>query len=184
MVRGVTQPRSLIRFCLLKEDVTLEQMVFRRICFCKVVGLILFTWFSYQFDLALLDSVFYPPVSHVKEFWEFLAEVGSGDAFCGGVVGQYAGSAGWLLVVEFGQRGDDGDCLLAADKDAACLYFSCGGDNVLEGFKNDLDGTVEQRASRGGVDEIEDAGDATEWLGEDEVSCVRLDVKDHVACME
>ena len=43
-----------------------------------------------------------------------MAEVGGEDAFCGGIVGRYAVSAGWMSVVEFGQRGDDGDCLLAA----------------------------------------------------------------------
>ena len=71
--------------------------------FCKVVGSIFFTWFPYQFELALFDSVFYPPVSHVEGFWEFLAEVSGKDAFRGGVVGRYAGSAGWLLVVDFEQ---------------------------------------------------------------------------------
>ena len=110
--------------------------------------------------------------------------MGGEDAFRGGVVGLYAGSSGWLLVAEFRQRGDDGDCLLASNGDAICLCFGCGGDNVLEGFKNALDGAVEWRASGGGVAEVEDAGDATECLGEDEVSCVRFDVEDHVACVE
>ena len=73
-----------------------------------------------------------------------MAEVGGEDAFHGGVVGQYAVYAGWLLVVEFGQRGDYGDCLLAADEDAACFCFGCGRDDVLEGFANDLDGAVER----------------------------------------
>ena len=111
-------------------------------------------------------------------------EVSGEDAFRGGVVGRYAGSACWLLVVEFRQRGDDGDCLLAANEDAACLCFGCGGDDVLEGFANDLDGAVERRASGVVVAEVEDAGDATACLGEDEVSCVLLDVEDHVACVE
>ena len=87
-------------------------------------------------------------------------------------------------MVEFRQRGDDGDCLLAANEDAACFCFVCGGDDVLEGFTNDLDGTVERRASCGGVAELEGAGDTTACLGEDEVSCVRFDVEDHVACVE
>ena len=47
-----------------------------------------------------------------------------------------------------------------------------------------MDGTIERRASGGGVAEVEDAGDATACLGEDEVSCVRFDVEDHVACVE
>ena len=63
------------------------------------------------------------------------------------------GSAVWLWVVEFGQRGDDGDCLLAANEDAVCFCFGCGGNDVLQGFANDLDGAVEQRASDGGVSE-------------------------------
>ena len=75
-------------------------------------------------------------------------------------------------MVEFGKCGDDGDCLLADDEDAACFCFGCGGDNVLQGFANDLDGAVDRRASDGGVAEVEDAGDATAYLGEDEVSCV------------
>ena len=75
-------------------------------------------------------------------------------------------------MVEFRQCGDDGDCLLASDEDAACFCFGCGGDDVLEGFENDLDGAVERRASSGGVSELEDAGDVTACLGEDEVSCV------------
>ena len=37
---------------------------------------------------------------------------------------------------------------------------------------NDLDGAVERRASGGGVAEVEDAGNATACLGEDEVRCV------------
>ena len=68
-------------------------------------------------------------------------------------------------MVEFVQCGDDGDCLLAADEDAACLCFGCGGDNVLQVFANDLDGAVERRAFRGGVAEVKDAGDATVCLG-------------------
>ena len=106
------------------------------------------------------------------------------DAFHGGVVVQYAGSDGWLLVVEFGQRGDDGDCLLAADEDAICFYFGFGGDNVLEGFANGLDGDIEQRASGVCIAEVEDSGNETAYLGEDEVSCVQFDVEDHVACVE
>ena len=39
--------------------------------FCKVVGSIFFTWFPYQFELALFDSVFYPPVSLSKAFESF-----------------------------------------------------------------------------------------------------------------
>ena len=66
-------------------------------------------------------------------------------------MGRYVGSDGWLLVVEFGQCGDDGDCVLAADEDDASFCFSCGGDDVLQGFANDLDGAVERRASDGGV---------------------------------
>ena len=68
-------------------------------------------------------------------------------------------------MVEFEQCGDDGDCLLAADEDAACFYFGCRGDDVLQGFTNDLDGAVERRASEGCVVEAEDAGDATACLG-------------------
>ena len=94
-----------------------------------------------------------------------MAEVSGEDAFRGGVVGRYAGSAGWLLVVESGQFGDDGDCMLAVDEDVTCLCFGCGGDGVLEGFTNDLDGAVERRVSGGGVAEVEDAGDATACLG-------------------
>ena len=165
MVYGVRHPHSLIRFCLLKDDVTLDHMVFRRKMFYKVVGSIFFTWFPYQFELALFDSVFYSPVLHVEGFWEILAEVRGEDAFHGGVVGRYAGSAGWLWVVEFGQCGDDGDCLLAADEDAACFCFGCGGDDVLQGFENDLDGYIDWRASGGGVAEVEDAGDETACLG-------------------
>ena len=75
-------------------------------------------------------------------------------------------------MVEFGQRGDDEDCLLASNKDSTCLCFVCGGDDVMESFTNYLDGSVERRASGGGVAEVEDAGDATACLGEDEVSCV------------
>ena len=47
-----------------------------------------------------------------------------------------------------------------------------------------MDGAVERRAYSGGVAEVEDAGDATAWLGEDKVSCVRFEVEDHVACVE
>ena len=105
--------------------------MFRWEMFCKLVGSIFFTWFPYLFELAMFDSVFYPPVSHVEGFYELLAEVSDEDNFHDGTVGRYAGSAGWLWVVELGQCGDDGDCLLAADEDAACFCFGCGGDDVL-----------------------------------------------------
>ena len=62
--------------------------------------------------------------------------------------------------------------MLAADEDAACFCFGCGGDDFLQGFSNDLDGAVERRASGGGVYEVEDADNMTSCLGEDEVSCV------------
>ena len=68
-------------------------------------------------------------------------------------------------MVEFGQHGDDGDCLLAADEDAAYLCFGYRGDDVLEGFANDLDGAVKRRASAGGFSEVEYDGDATVCLG-------------------
>ena len=99
--------------------------------FCKVVGSIFFAWFPYQFELSLFDSVFYPPVSHVEGFREFLAEVSGEDAFCGVIVGRCAVSFGWLWVVEFEQCGDDGDYLLATDEYAACFCFGCGGNYVL-----------------------------------------------------
>ena len=92
-------------------------------------------------------------------------EVSCEDAFQGAFVSRYAGSAGWLWVVEFGQCGDDGDCLLAADEYSTCFCFRCGGDDVLQGFANDLDGAVERRASGGGFAEVEDAGYATTCLG-------------------
>ena len=113
-------------------------------------------------------------------------EVGGEDAFRSGIVGQYAGSAGWLWVVQFVQRGDDddGDYLMAVDENATCFCFGCRGNDVLQGFANDLDGSVEWRASGGGVAEVEDSGEATACLGEDEVSCVQFDVEDHVACVE
>ena len=69
------------------------------------------------------------------------------------------------MVVEFRQSGDDEDCLLAADEDAACFCFGCGGNDVLQGFSNDSGGSVERRASGGGVAEVEDAGNATACLG-------------------
>ena len=57
------------------------------------------------------------------------------------------------------------DYLLDADEDAACFCFGCGGENVLEGFANDLYGAFERRVSVGGVAELEDAGDTTACLG-------------------
>ena len=68
---------------MLKEDVTLEQMVFRRKMFCEVIVSVSFVWFPYQVEFALLYLVFYPPVSQVEGFREFLAEVSGEDAFCG-----------------------------------------------------------------------------------------------------
>ena len=83
-----------------------------------------------------------------------------------------AGSAGWLSVVESGQCGDDGDCLLAANEDAACFCFGCREDDILQGFANDLYGAVERREFGGGFSEVEDASNATACLGEDEVRYV------------
>ena len=110
---------------------TLEQMVIRWEMFCEVIGSVAFAWFPDQVELALLYPVFYPPVSHVGNFREFLAEVSGDDAFDDVIVGQYAVSFGWLWVVEFGQCGDDGDCLLDADEYAACFCFGYGGNDVL-----------------------------------------------------
>ena len=62
-------------------------------------------------------------------------------------------------MVDFGQCGDDGYCLLVANEYAACFCFGCGGDGVLQSFANDLVGAVERRSSRGGVAEVEDDGD-------------------------
>ena len=70
-----------------------------------------------------------------------------------------------MSAVEFGQCVDDEDCLMAANEDSACFCFGCGGDDVLQGFANDLDGAVERRASGGGVAEVEDAVKATVCLG-------------------
>ena len=58
------------------------------------------------------------------------------------------------------------------NEDAACFCFSCRGDDVLQVFSNDLYVAVERRASGGGVAGVDDAGDATACLGEEEVSCV------------
>ena len=58
-------------------------------------------------------------------------EVSGEDAFHGGIVGRYAISVGWLWVVEFGQCGDYGGCLLAIDEDAACFCLGFGGNNVF-----------------------------------------------------
>ena len=66
---------------------TLEQMVLTWEMFCEVIGSVAFAWFPDQAELALLYPVFYPPVSHVESFREFLAEVSVEDAFCGGIVG-------------------------------------------------------------------------------------------------
>ena len=60
-----------------------------------------------------------------------MAEVSGENAFCGGIFGRYAVSFGWLWVVEFGQCGDDGDCLLATDEYAAYFCFGCGGNYFL-----------------------------------------------------
>ena len=68
-------------------------------------------------------------------------------------------------MVEFGQCGYYGDCMLATNEDAACFFFGGGGDNVLQGFTDELDGAVERRDSGVGVAEVEDAGDATACLG-------------------
>ena len=71
-------------------------MVLRWEMFCEVVDSIFFAWFPYQVELALLYPVFYPPVSYVKGFWEFLAEVSGEDTFRGEIVGRYAVSIVWL----------------------------------------------------------------------------------------
>ena len=62
--------------------------------FCEVVGSVFFAWFPYQDELTLLYPVFYPPVSHVESFREFLSEVSGEDSFCGGIVGRYTVSFG------------------------------------------------------------------------------------------
>ena len=113
----------------------LEQMVLRWEMFCEVIGSVAFAWFPDQVELELLYPAFYPPVLHVESFREFLAEVSGEDDFCSGIVGRYAVSFGCLWVVEFGQCGDDGYCLMAADEDTACLCFGCGGNDVFRVLK-------------------------------------------------
>ena len=81
----------------------LEQMVLRWEMVCKVIVYVAFAWFPDQFELELLYPVFYPPVSHVERFSEFLAEVSGEDSFGGGIVGRYAVYFGLFWVVEFGQ---------------------------------------------------------------------------------
>ena len=66
---------------------TLEQMVLTWEMFCEVIGSVAFAWFPYQVELALFYPFFYPPVSHVESFRDFLAEVSGEDAFGGGIVG-------------------------------------------------------------------------------------------------
>ena len=106
-------------------------MVLRWEIFCEVIVSIFFAWFPYQVELALLYPVFCPPVSQVEGFREFLAEFSGEDAFCGGIFGRYTVPFGWLWVVEFRQCGDDGDCLLATNEDAAYFCFGCRGNIVL-----------------------------------------------------
>ena len=106
-------------------------MVLRWEMFCEVIGSVAFACFPYQVELTFLYPVFYPPVSYVESFREFLAEISSEDAFGGGIFSRYAVSFGWLWVIELVPCGDDGDCLLAADEDAACFCFGCGVNNVF-----------------------------------------------------
>ena len=65
---------------------------------------------------------------------------------------------------------------------AACFCFGSGGDDILEGFAEDVDDAVEAWADSGRafVTEIEDAGNSAAGFGEDEVRCVGFDVEDHV----
>ena len=52
-------------------------------------------------ELALVDSVFHPPVAHVERFGKFLAHFGSEDALGSAVVGLERGSGDGLGVAEF-----------------------------------------------------------------------------------
>ena len=65
---------------------------------CEIVGQVEFSGGPEEIKLALLDSVFHPPVSHVERFGELLAHLGIKDAVGGSVVGFDWRSCGRLLV--------------------------------------------------------------------------------------
>ena len=78
-----------------------------------------------EVELALLDSVFHPPVAHVKRFGKFLAHFGIEDALGGAVVCFERGSGGWLFMAEFFKGGTYEAGMFPAHVDGAGFSFSC-----------------------------------------------------------
>ncbi len=100
--------------------------------FGEVVGTVVAARLPNEIELVLFDAVAHPPVSHVKGFGQFLAQVCGEDAFGGGIVSGYADALGWLGVAEFIEGCDDLDGVLAVHEYAASFCFRGGGDDVLE----------------------------------------------------
>ena len=69
-------------------------MMFGSMVFCKVVCLVLRTWFPKNLELALIDAVSNPIESHVDGFRSLLFYIVICDSTCCGVVNLDRG--GWL----------------------------------------------------------------------------------------
>ena len=77
-------------------------------------------------QLGLGDAVLEPVVAHVEGFGPFHLHLCFGDVVGCGIVGFKGSFSGQLLVAHFFNSGDDGNGLLAVEKEAASLGFSCG----------------------------------------------------------
>jgi hypothetical protein len=89
----------------------------------KVVCQIEFSGCPEKIELALVDSVFHPPVSHVERFGELLTHFGIEDSVGGAIVGFDGRSCVGLWVSELFEHGQDGAGMSAALVHSSCFSF-------------------------------------------------------------
>jgi hypothetical protein len=75
--------------------------------------------------MALLDSVFHPPVAHVERLGKLLAHFGIENALSGAVVGFERGSSGCLFMAKFFKGGTYGAGMFTTHVDGTRFSFSC-----------------------------------------------------------
>ena len=108
----------------------------------EVIGEIEFSGCPGEIELALVNAVFHPPISHVERFGELLAHFGVENALGGIVVGFEGCSGLGLGMAEFFEGGAHGTSVFAAHVDAASFCFGGGRDDVLDRFAEDVDCSI------------------------------------------
>ena len=145
----------------------------------KVIGEVKFARGPVEVELALVDSVFHPPVTHVERFGKLLAHFGIEDTLSSVVISVEGSAGARLPMAEFFECGTDGASVFATDVDPASFSFSCGGDDIFNCLAEDVNGAIDAVAVVP-TEVIVDSCSAP-GLGLDEVGCVGCDFENHIA---